>query len=90
MCFTIIKQIHISAGGVGPIPLYLKKTSVYLTGKELTPDTVIAAIEVVLTEISPISDARGSKEYKALLLRQLLFAHFIELFPEKFEMEKFA
>ncbi len=86
----VIKQIHISAGGVGPIPLYLKKTSAYLTGKELTPDTVIAAIEVVLTEISPISDARGSKEYKALLLRQLLFAHFIELFPEKFEMEKFA
>ncbi len=86
----VIKQIHISAGGVGPIPLYLKKTSAYLTGKELTPDAVIAAIEVVLTEISPISDARGSKEYKALLLRQLLFAHFIELFPEKFEMEKFA
>ncbi len=86
----VIKQIYISAGGVGPIPLYLKKTSAYLTGKELTPDTVIAAIEVVLTEISPISDVRGSKEYKALLLRQLLFAHFIELFPEKFEMEKFA
>ena len=86
----VIKQIHISAGGVGPIPLYLKETSAYLTGKELTPDTVIAAIDVAFTEISPISDVRGSKEYKALLLRQLLFAHFIELFPEKFEMEKFA
>lgn len=86
----VIKQIHISAGGVGPIPLYLKETSAYLTGKELTPDTVIAAIDVVFTEISPISDVRGSKEYKALLLRQLLFAHFIELFPEKFEMEKLA
>ena len=86
----VIKQIHISAGGVGPIPLYLKETSAYLTGKELTPDTVIAAIDVAFTEISPISDVRGSKEYKALLLRQLLFAHFIELFPEKFEIEKFA
>lgn len=86
----VIKQIHISAGGVGPIPLYLKETSAYLTGKELTPDTVIAAIDVAFTEISPISDVRGSKEYKALLLRQLLFAHFIELFPEKFEMEKLA
>jgi xanthine dehydrogenase small subunit len=28
------------------------------------------------TEISPISDARGSKEYKTLLLGQLLKAHF--------------
>jgi len=34
-------------------------------------------------EISPISDIRGSKEYKRLLARQLLYAHFIKLFPKK-------
>ena len=28
------------------------------------------------TEIAPISDARGTKEYKRLLLRQLFLAHF--------------
>jgi len=86
----VIQQVHLSAGGVGPIPLYLKKTSAFLTGKELSHDTVIASIEVMMAEISPISDARGSKEYKGLLLRQLLFAHFIELFPKEFEMEQFA
>jgi xanthine dehydrogenase small subunit len=31
-------------------------------------------------EVSPISDVRGTEEYKRLLLRQLFTAHFVELF----------
>ena len=34
------------------------------------------------SEITPISDARGSEDYKRLLLGQLIKAHFITLFPE--------
>jgi xanthine dehydrogenase small subunit len=34
-------------------------------------------------EISPISDVRGSSEYKRLLLRQLFFCHFLKLFPDR-------
>ena len=34
------------------------------------------------TEIAPISDIRGSAEYKKLLLRQLIQAHFYEMFPQ--------
>ncbi|GAA0892299.1 xanthine dehydrogenase small subunit [Fulvivirga kasyanovii] len=82
-----IEAIHASAGGVGPTPLYLTKTCAYLQGKALTPENIRSAVECLNEDISPISDVRGSKDYKALLLRQLFFAHFIELFPEKFEME---
>ena len=82
-----IIDIHCSAGGVGPIPLYLEKTCEFLSGKLLSPDLVSDAVEIIKREISPISDARGTKEYKTLLLRQIFFAHFIELFPEKFEMD---
>jgi xanthine dehydrogenase small subunit len=39
-------------------------------------------IEISQAEISPISDARGTKEYKRLLLGQLIKAHFVTLFPE--------
>jgi len=46
------------------------------------------AAEVIEAEISPISDARGSAEYKRLLLRQLFFAHFIKLFPEIISLEE--
>jgi xanthine dehydrogenase small subunit len=82
----IIKSCCISAGGVGPIPLYLSKTSEFLKGKTISSDTIIKANEVMQNEISPIGDVRGSIEYKRLLLRQLFFAHFIKLFPEKISL----
>lgn len=78
----VIEKAGISAGGVGPVPLYLEKTSAFLKGKKLAEELVHKAIEVMKTEISPISDARGSKKYKTLLLGQLIKAHFITLFPE--------
>jgi xanthine dehydrogenase small subunit len=77
-----ISEATISAGGVGPTPLYLKKASEFLRGKKLAEELIHEAIEIAQTEISPISDARGSAEYKRLLLGQLLKAHFIKLFPE--------
>ncbi|PJJ58960.1 FAD binding domain-containing protein [Hymenobacter chitinivorans] len=78
-----VQEARVSAGGVGPTPLLLARTSAYLAGKEITADTVAAAHEIAQTEISPISDARGTVEYKRLLLRQLLFAHFLQFFPER-------
>ena len=71
----LIESAAISAGGVGPVPMYLQKTSDYLKGKRISEDLAEQAIEIMLTEISPISDARGSKEYKTLLLGQLIKAH---------------
>jgi xanthine dehydrogenase small subunit len=77
----VITDASIAAGGVGPIPTFLEKTSSYLTGKILNEELITEAIEIAQTEISPISDARGTEEYKRLLLSQLIKAHFITLFP---------
>ena len=77
-----IKEARISAGGVAPIPLFLEKTSRFLAGKTINEELIFQVIEIMQSEISPISDARGSKEYKALLLGQLIKAHFIKLFPK--------
>jgi xanthine dehydrogenase small subunit len=74
--------VHVSAGGVGPIPLYLSKMVETLNGKVINSENIKQSIEIALTEISPITDVRGSIEYKRLLLRNLLFAHFMKLFPE--------
>lgn len=78
-----VAEISISYGGISPIPLHLKKTSGFLKGKTITPDNIIKANTFLQEEISPISDVRGTIEYKRLLARQLLFAHFIKLFPSK-------
>jgi xanthine dehydrogenase small subunit len=78
----IIQDASISAGGVGPIPKYLQRTSTYLLGRAVTEELIVEATEIAPSEISPISDARGTAEYKRLLLSQLIKAHFITLFPE--------
>lgn len=83
-----IESAHLSAGGVGPVPAYLKKTCKSLTGNSLSQEAVKSAAKTMLKEIAPISDARGSAEYKTLLLRQLFYAHFLELFPERFTLSE--
>jgi xanthine dehydrogenase small subunit len=80
---NIISECHLSAGGVSPIPLYLKATTAFLEGRTVEEETVLEAVRLIQEEISPISDVRGSEEYKRLLIRQLFLAHFIKLFPGK-------
>jgi xanthine dehydrogenase small subunit len=77
-----IIEAHVSAGGVAPIPLYLTETSAFLTGMPVNAQTLADANQIMQAEISPISDVRGTAEYKRLLLRQLFRAHFYELFGE--------
>jgi xanthine dehydrogenase small subunit len=84
----IITDIHISAGGVAPIPIYLAKTRNFLMNKNIDHNNIAEAARIALSEISPITDARGSVQYKKLLLRQLLFAHFLKLFPLKVNYEE--
>jgi len=79
----IVASAKISAGGVAPIPLFLEKTSKYLHDKVLSIETLESALEIAQSEISPISDVRGSAEYKRLLFNHLIKAHFISLFPQE-------
>jgi xanthine dehydrogenase small subunit len=82
---NMVTSIRLSAGGVAPVPKFLAETCRFITGRELSPEMLMAANRVMQDEISPISDIRGSAEYKRLLVRQLLFAHFLELFPGKLD-----
>lgn len=72
-----IKSIHASAGGVGPTPKYLSQTCACMEGQMLSEALLEEAFIQLRAEISPISDARGSKAYKTLLLEKLFLAHFI-------------
>ncbi len=82
-----ITEARLATGGVRAIPLFCKKTSDFLRGKKLCTKTVQQAAEILQTEISPISDVRGSATYKRLLAQQLFFAHFLKLFPERFTLK---
>ncbi len=82
-----IKQVHLAAGGVAPIPLYLSATVNYLRGKALRPEFIREAAAIARTEVAPISDIRGSADYKKLLLRQLIIVHFLVLLPQQLDWE---
>ncbi len=77
----MILEAGLSAGGVGPVPAFLAKSSAFLNGKKISEGLIKELIPIAQSEISPISDARGTHSYKRLLLGQLIKAHFIELCP---------
>jgi xanthine dehydrogenase small subunit len=60
----VIDRIRIAYGGVGPVILRLPKTEAFLTGQPLNEDTMAAAGELARTEITPISDVRGSADFR--------------------------
>ncbi len=80
-----VKKAVISAGGVAPVPAVLNSTCEYLRNRDVSPGTVLDACRTAMEEISPITDVRGTAEYKRLLTGRLLKAHFLELFPEMLE-----
>jgi xanthine dehydrogenase small subunit len=82
-----IEKARLSAGGVAPIPIFLARSSDCLAGKPFSEELLEQALTLIHEEISPISDVRGSEQYKRLLLRQLVLAHFFKLFPEKLHPE---
>ena len=86
---NVIQEAHLAVGGVGPIPTYLQETAKFLTNQLLDESLIKKAITILNTEISPISDARGSAEYKRLLARQIFVAQFLEMDENLFDLRKY-
>ena len=84
----IISETRISAGGVSPIPMLAVQTANFLKGKKISAEVLIEAASILAQEISPISDVRGSAEYKKQLMQHLLFAHFLKLCPQQVTFEE--
>jgi xanthine dehydrogenase small subunit len=76
-----IVEGFISAGGVSAVPAFLEGASGVMSGRWPDAGLVAEVIDKALAGVSPISDARGTVEYKRLLLGQLIKAHFLTLFP---------
>jgi xanthine dehydrogenase small subunit len=85
---NIITNANFSVGGVAAIPKYLYKTNAFLIEKEINSKNIKEAEVILQSEIAPISDVRGTSTYKKMLARQLFFAHFIKLFPNKVQLQK--
>ncbi len=61
-------ESRISLGAVAPTPILAKESSSKLTGKTINPETIEAAATSARDECKPISDVRGSAEYRRHLV----------------------
>jgi len=83
-CFRIeldseqrIKLARLAYGGVAPTPLRAKKVEAALLGKLWNAETVQNVLPLLQTSFFPISDVRGSAEFRRLLVTEL-FQKFFE------------
>jgi xanthine dehydrogenase small subunit len=67
-----IDHAAVAFGAVGPTVIRARETEAFLRGRTLDEDTMIAAGDVAVTEISPISDVRGAADYRYQLARNIL------------------
>jgi xanthine dehydrogenase small subunit len=67
-----VDSIRIAYGGVAPVVLRLTKTEQFLAGKALARETFVQAGEIARSEVAPISDVRGSREFRLQLSENIL------------------
>ncbi|MBX7219130.1 MAG: FAD binding domain-containing protein [Blastocatellia bacterium] len=74
----MVGNVRIAYGGVGPVVLRLPRTEAFLSGKTHTLETYEAAGLLAREEITPISDVRGSSEFRFQLAENILQKFFYE------------
>ncbi|HSY16996.1 MAG TPA: xanthine dehydrogenase molybdopterin binding subunit [Candidatus Acidoferrales bacterium] len=68
----VIRHIRLGYGGVAAMPARAKKTEAALLGKVWSAETIAAALPILRTEFTPISDVRGTVDYRSGLITSLL------------------
>jgi xanthine dehydrogenase small subunit len=73
-----IVSARIAYGGVGPTVVRMRATEAFLAGQPFTEETFRRAGEVAVGEITPLTDVRGSADYRLQLARGVLLKFFHE------------
>ena len=66
-----ILSARIALGAVAPTPLFVEEAGVFLAGKEITPENIQEAAKIAQATARPISDLRGTAEYRKHLCEVL-------------------
>ncbi len=74
-----ISRARIALGGVGPVVLRMPAVEEFLTDAELTADTMREAGKLARQAIKPLTDVRGSGDYRLQLVENLLAKSYFDL-----------
>jgi xanthine dehydrogenase small subunit len=73
-----VDSATIAYGGVAPTVVRMPKTEAFLQGKPLTVETFAEAGRVARGEVNPITDVRGSRDYRLQLAENILCKFYYE------------
>lgn len=74
-----IVSARIATGGVGPTVVRLPQAEATLVGNSLTEENMQSAGQIARTEVAPITDVRGSAEFRLQLVENLFVKCFHDL-----------
>ena len=66
---SAVSSASITLGAVAPTIIHAKNAEKYLIGKTLNEETIAEAARLAMAEATPISDIRGSAEYRKEMVR---------------------
>ncbi len=64
----LVADAHITLGAAAPTIIHAEEAEAYLVGKQLDGDVISRAAELVAQAARPISDVRGSADYRAYMM----------------------
>ena len=73
------QTLRLAFGGVGATPLRLNETEKYLLEEGLSEETLPVLLDLAQQEITPLSDLRGSENYRRLVSHGLLKKFFKQI-----------
>ena len=75
----MVRHSRLAYGGVAAIPMRARKTEQALLGKQWCAETVRKVLPMLQGEFTPITDVRGSAEYRRALITGLFEKFFFEV-----------
>ncbi len=67
----IVRRARLAYGGVAPTPVRARNAEQALAGKKWSAETVAEVLPILAKEFTPITDVRGSAEYRAQIVTSL-------------------
>lgn len=75
---NVVRHVRFGYGGVAAMPVRAVKTEAALLGRAWSAETIQSVLPILRTEFTPISDVRGTAEYRSGLITSLLEKFYFE------------
>lgn len=77
---TTCRDARLAVGASVPIPLRLQRAEEFLRGRQIDAAAAVAAADIVASDIEPLSDSRGSDDFRRDMVRVVTRRTICELF----------